>query len=74
MLIRAVSKELSSLAEKWTMDPFRPNLQLSSFLKSLAAHPRLTKQVIEDTRSLQRNEMMKKVLFYAFVYTEFHCS
>jgi len=65
MSTRALSKELSSLAKTWTKDPFRPNIQLSSFLKSLAAHPRLTKRAVEDAHSLQNNEMMKKVPIYS---------
>ncbi|KDR74080.1 hypothetical protein GALMADRAFT_124303 [Galerina marginata CBS 339.88] len=60
MSTRQLSQKLTSIAETWTRDPFRPNLQLQTFLTSLAAHPRLTPEAVEATRALQNNDMQKK--------------
>jgi len=57
---KQLSQKLIALAETWTRDPFRPNLQLPTFLKSLAAHPRLTPHAVEATRALRDNEVSKK--------------
>ncbi|KIM41901.1 hypothetical protein M413DRAFT_445110 [Hebeloma cylindrosporum] len=57
---KQLSQKLGAIAESWTKDPFRPNLQLQTFLKSLAAHPRLTPQAVEATRALRDNDMQKK--------------
>ncbi len=57
---KQLSQKLVALAETWTRDPFRQNLQLSTFLKSLAAHPRLTPRAVEATRALRDNEIAKK--------------
>lgn len=59
---RALSQRLLSIAEGWSKDPFRPNIQLSAFLRSLSLHPRLTKRAVEDSRILHDHEMMKKVI------------
>lgn len=58
---KQLSQKLGAIAESWTKDPFRPNLQLQTFLKSLAAHPRLTPQAVEATRALRDNDMQKMV-------------
>ena len=52
-----LAQKLSTAAESWAHDPFRPNLQLSNFLKSLARHPRLTPEAVQATRTLQRDEV-----------------
>ncbi|KAF8154011.1 hypothetical protein B0H34DRAFT_74334 [Crassisporium funariophilum] len=57
---RQLSQKLGAIAETWTRDPFRANLQLQTFLKSLAAHPRLTPQAVEATRALRDNDLQKK--------------
>ncbi|TFK29082.1 hypothetical protein FA15DRAFT_664390 [Coprinopsis marcescibilis] len=54
-----LAQKLGIIAEAWVRDPFRPNLQLSSFLKSLAQHPRLTPQTVHAARALQNNEVKK---------------
>jgi hypothetical protein len=59
--VKQLSQKLGAIAESWTKDPFRPNLQLQTFLKSLASHPRLTVQAVEATRALRDNDMQKKV-------------
>jgi hypothetical protein len=75
MTTRALSQRLVSIAESWTKDPFRPNIQLSTLLQSLASHPRLTKRTVEDARLLHDHEMMKKVsqttfyVKYLIIYT-----
>ncbi|PPQ68976.1 hypothetical protein CVT25_009161 [Psilocybe cyanescens] len=57
---KILSQKLSAIAETWVKDPFRPNLQLQTFLKSLAAHPRLTPKAVEATRALRDDVMHKK--------------
>ncbi|KAF9480616.1 hypothetical protein BDN70DRAFT_877306 [Pholiota conissans] len=57
---KQLSTRLLAMAETWPKDPFRPNLQLGTFLKSLAAHPRLTPQAVEATRALRDNDMYEK--------------
>lgn len=61
MANKILGQKLLGLAEKWTVDPFRPHLQLGTFLKSLAAHPRLTPDAVQATRTLKENIMKKKV-------------
>jgi hypothetical protein len=56
-----LAQKLSSIAHSWVVDPFRPNMQLRTFLNSLAAHPRLTPRAVDAARSLRDNEMSKKV-------------
>jgi len=58
---KQLSQKLGSIAESWLKDPFRPNLQLQTFLKSLAAHPRLTPQAVDAARALRDNQLQKKV-------------
>ena len=65
---KQLSQKLGAIAESWTKDPFRPNLQLQTFLKSLAAHPRLTPQAVEATRALRDNDMQKKVCLVLRTY------
>ncbi|KAF8904786.1 hypothetical protein CPB84DRAFT_1677228 [Gymnopilus junonius] len=57
---KQLSTKLATIAGTWTKDPFRPNLQLQNFLKSLANHPKLTPQAVEATRALRDNVMQKK--------------
>ena len=61
---KQLSQKLTAIAGTWTKDPFRPNLQLQNFLKSLAAHPRLTPQAVEATRALRDNDMQKKAGYF----------
>lgn len=57
-----LAQKLSTIAETWVKDPFRPNLQLQTLLHSLATHPRLTPQAVQATRALRDNDMYKQVL------------
>ncbi|KAF9558514.1 hypothetical protein CPC08DRAFT_736403 [Agrocybe pediades] len=57
---KQLSQKLSTIAQSWVKDPFRPNLQLQNFLQSLSAHPRLTPNAVEATRALRDNVMQKK--------------
>lgn len=61
MATKQLSQKLHSIAESWIKDPFRPNLQLQTFLKSLVAHPRLTPQAVDAVRALRDNQLQKKV-------------
>jgi hypothetical protein len=63
----ALSRKLSSIAESWVKDPFRPNLQLHTFLKSLAAHPRLTPQAVDAACALRDNQLQKKVSLFGLI-------
>ena len=55
-----LSQQLHRIAAQWPTDPFRPNLQLKTFLDSLAAHPQLTSQAVRASRVLLNNEVQKK--------------
>ncbi|CAA7262611.1 unnamed protein product [Cyclocybe aegerita] len=57
---RQLAQKLGAIAQTWTKDPFRPNVQLQTFLKSLAGYSRLTPETVEATRALRDNDMMKK--------------
>ncbi|KAF7759787.1 hypothetical protein Agabi119p4_11482 [Agaricus bisporus var. burnettii] len=57
---KQLAQKLSTIARSWVIDPFRPNLQLKTFLESLAAHPRLTTQAVSAARSLRDNDITKK--------------
>ncbi|EAU87525.1 hypothetical protein CC1G_11197 [Coprinopsis cinerea okayama7 len=56
---KQLAQKLSTIADAWVRDPFRPNIQLSTFLKSLADHPKLTPQAVQAARALQKNEIKK---------------
>ncbi|KAI0316962.1 hypothetical protein OF83DRAFT_1164112 [Amylostereum chailletii] len=56
----ALSNQLRHLAEKWPADPLRPNLQLKTFLTSLAEHPNLTPNAVHAVRSLHENRFAHK--------------
>ena len=43
------------------MDPFRPNVQLKTFLHSLASHPNLTPGAVQAAQGLLHNSSQKKV-------------
>lgn len=69
---RQLSQRLSSIAHSWVADPFRPNMQLGTFLNSLAAHPRLTSRAVNAARSLYANEMARKVYRIKFSFESFN--
>lgn len=53
--------QLQKIAANWPGDPFRPNVQLKTFLTSLAEHPNLTPAAVRAARALQNNEYKTKV-------------
>ncbi|KAI0077659.1 hypothetical protein K474DRAFT_1674687 [Panus rudis PR-1116 ss-1] len=55
-----LSQQLHRIAAQWPGDPFRPHMQLKTFLESLADHPQLTPQAVKAARSLVNNEIQKK--------------
>ncbi|KAF8642923.1 hypothetical protein AX16_009311 [Volvariella volvacea WC 439] len=55
-----LAQQMRTIADAWVKDPFRPNLQLQTFLQSLANHPRLSGRVVQAARSLSDNEVSKK--------------
>lgn len=58
-----LARELDKIAATWVKDPFRPHIQLQSFLQSLATHPKLTDRTVQATRALRDNDMYNKVCF-----------
>ncbi|EKM52620.1 uncharacterized protein PHACADRAFT_164559 [Phanerochaete carnosa HHB-10118-sp] len=55
-----LSQQLHRIASQWPSDPFRPHLQLGTFLKALADHPQLTPQATRAARALLENEYAHK--------------
>ncbi|TFK69769.1 hypothetical protein BDN72DRAFT_819631 [Pluteus cervinus] len=55
-----LAQKLNTIADLWVNDPFRPNIQLQAFLKSLATHPRLTPQAVQAARALKDNNAQKQ--------------
>ncbi|KAK7440017.1 hypothetical protein VKT23_017270 [Stygiomarasmius scandens] len=55
-----LAQRMSSIAHTWTKDPFRPHLQLSVFLDSLAKHPRLTPQAVQAAQVLRDSSIKKR--------------
>ncbi|KAI0668876.1 hypothetical protein C8Q78DRAFT_1070948 [Trametes maxima] len=53
-------QQMQRIAAKWPGDPFRPNVQLKTFLESLAEHPNLTPTAVRATQALQENELQTK--------------
>jgi hypothetical protein len=58
---KQLATRLSQIAHKWPADPFRPNMQLKSFLESLSEHPNLTPAAVDAAQALEDNAAMKKV-------------
>jgi len=54
------SSQLHRISVQWPADPFRPHLQLKTFLESLSKHPNLTPETVDAARSLQNNATYKK--------------
>ncbi|PPR00592.1 hypothetical protein CVT26_009867 [Gymnopilus dilepis] len=69
---KQLSQKLTAIAGTWTKDPFRPNLQLQNFLKSLAAHPRLTPQAYPMSQKMLRPA--SSPLYYERLVTGFEKS
>lgn len=55
-----LTQQLHRTAAHWPGDPFRPHLQLGTFLKALADHPQLTPQAVRAARALHENEFQRK--------------
>lgn len=56
-----LAQKMNNIAAAWPKDPFRPQIQLKTFLTSLSAHPNLTPQAVQAARALKDNDMFKKV-------------
>ena len=61
MTTKTVGNQLQKLAAQWPADPFRPHLQLKTFLESLSRHPGITDEAVAATRSLLQNDLRHKV-------------
>jgi hypothetical protein len=66
MTTKTVGNQLQQLARQWPADPFRPHLQLKTFLESLSHHPSLTDGAVIATRSLLQNDLRHKVRRYPY--------
>ncbi|KAG1759957.1 hypothetical protein EDD22DRAFT_110299 [Suillus occidentalis] len=60
MVASKATQKLSSIVSSWPVDPFRPNIQLKNFLKSLSAHPKLTSEAVQSAQLLRDNAVQKK--------------
>jgi hypothetical protein len=58
---KQLGARLARIADAWPADPFRPNMQLKSFLQSLAEHPNLSPAAVDAARALEGNAAMLKV-------------
>ncbi|KAG9311083.1 hypothetical protein JVU11DRAFT_8990 [Chiua virens] len=54
------AQKLKTIAAAWPTDPFRPNMQLKTFLASLTTHPRLTSDAAQSARVLLENGVQNK--------------
>ncbi|KAF9228092.1 hypothetical protein BS17DRAFT_799564 [Gyrodon lividus] len=57
---KSYAQRLSTIAAAWPTDPFRPNLQLKTFLQSLSSHPNLTPEAVHSARVLLENGIRHK--------------
>jgi hypothetical protein len=55
------ASRLSRIAHSWPTDPFRPNMQLKTFMQSLSEHPNLTPAAVDAAQALEANAAVKKV-------------
>ncbi|OAX38420.1 hypothetical protein K503DRAFT_741219 [Rhizopogon vinicolor AM-OR11-026] len=60
MVASKAAQQLTHIISSWPVDPFRPNIQLKNFLKSLSAHPKLTPQAVQAAQLLRDNAIQKK--------------
>ncbi|KAJ8587956.1 hypothetical protein M405DRAFT_741118 [Rhizopogon salebrosus TDB-379] len=60
MVVSKAAQQLTKIASSWPVDPFRPNIQLKNFLKSLSVHPKLTFDAVQAAQSLRDNTIQKK--------------
>ncbi|KIM60227.1 hypothetical protein SCLCIDRAFT_1216991 [Scleroderma citrinum Foug A] len=59
MTASKASQRLLKIAAAWPTDPFRPNIQLKTFLQSLASHPNLTPGAVQAAQGLLDNNIQK---------------
>jgi len=63
-LMASTSKQLSThlhrIASQWPADPFRPHIQLKSFLEALADHPQLTPEAVRAAGALKSGELQRR--------------
>ncbi|KAF8622609.1 hypothetical protein AX15_006867 [Amanita polypyramis BW_CC] len=55
-----LAQQLSTIAAGWVKDPFRPNIQLQSFLQALTTHPNLTQEAVHAAKVLKENAVQRK--------------
>lgn len=59
--LRHAQQGLRRIAAEWPADPLRPNLQLKTFLATLADHPALSARAVAATRALHKNHVSDRV-------------
>ncbi|ETW79730.1 hypothetical protein HETIRDRAFT_49374 [Heterobasidion irregulare TC 32-1] len=55
-----LAQQLRRISAEWPNDPLRPNMQLKTFLNSLADHPKLSPAAVTAAQVLQENRISKK--------------
>ncbi|TCD60838.1 hypothetical protein EIP91_009416 [Steccherinum ochraceum] len=55
-----LSSQLHRIAAQWPADPFRPHIQLKSFMEALADHPRLTADAVRAADAIQSNAIQRR--------------
>ncbi|KAI9512145.1 hypothetical protein F5148DRAFT_1280060 [Russula earlei] len=59
--LRHAQQCLRHIAAEWPVDPLRPNLQLKTFLASLADHPALSARAAAATSAIHQNRVSGRV-------------
>ncbi|KAI8972567.1 hypothetical protein BD414DRAFT_425702 [Trametes punicea] len=55
-----LKQQMQRIAASWPGDPFRPNVQLKTFMESLAEHPNLTPAAVRASQALQNDVFKNK--------------
>ena len=69
-----LAQQLRRISAEWPNDPLRPNIQLKTFLNSLADYPKLTPAAVTAAQVLQENRISKKVRSFSFLTRSRHTS
>ncbi|KIJ24662.1 hypothetical protein M422DRAFT_274496 [Sphaerobolus stellatus SS14] len=57
---KSLSARLKTISKSWQFDVLHPQYQLSTFLTSLASHPKLTPEAVKAAEALSDNAAMRK--------------
>ncbi|CDO70396.1 hypothetical protein BN946_scf184999.g36 [Trametes cinnabarina] len=53
---------MQRIAANWPADPFRPTVQLKTFMESLAEHPNLTPAAVRASEAIQNDVFKQKYM------------